>query len=89
MAMSGLSWCDFVVYTNKGIFVERMFFDTDLWVSEMFPKLKEFYFNDAARYLLSKDLSTKTQYFCGIGPTTVVNILFYNTDLHVFRSPPG
>ena len=52
MAISGLSWCDFVVYTNKGIFVERIVFDKDLWIWEMFPKLTEFYFNYAVKHLL-------------------------------------
>ena len=37
MANSGLSWCDFVVYTNKGIFVERIVFDKDLWIRKCFP----------------------------------------------------
>ena len=57
MAISGISWCDFVVFTNKGIFVERVLFLKDFWVKEMFPKLTEFYFNHGVQYLLSKDES--------------------------------
>ena len=37
MAISGLSCYDFVIYTNKGIFVERIMFDNDLWIKECFP----------------------------------------------------
>ena len=55
MAIFGLSWCDFVVYTNKGIFVERIVFEKDLWIREMFPKLTEFYFSYAVKHLLLKD----------------------------------
>ena len=55
MAISGLSWCEFVVYINKGIFVERIVFDKDLWIREMFPKLTEFYFCYAVKHLLPKD----------------------------------
>ena len=58
MAISGRSWCDFVVYTNKRIFVERIVFDKNLWIREMFPKLTEFYFNYAVQHLLPKDDST-------------------------------
>ena len=32
MAISGISWCDFVVFTYKGIFVERVLFSKDFWV---------------------------------------------------------
>jgi len=31
MALSGARWCDFVVYTTKGIFIERVDFDYALW----------------------------------------------------------
>lgn len=36
-------WCDFVVRTEKDIFVERIPFDKKWW-EEKLPKLKEFYF---------------------------------------------
>ena len=57
MAIAGISCCDFVVFTNKGIFVERVPFSKDFWVREMFPKLTEFYFNHAVQHLILKDKS--------------------------------
>ena len=38
-----LSWIDFVVYTTKEIYVERILSDTDLWNKKMLPKLTSFY----------------------------------------------
>lgn len=38
------SWCDFCVYTTKGVLVERIFTDYD-WIDKYVPILKE-YFND-------------------------------------------
>ena len=51
MALAGVNWCDFVVYTNKGMFVERIILDKELWNKEMFPKLTEFYINYAISHL--------------------------------------
>ena len=36
-------WCDFVVRTDKGIFIERITRDSKWW-EEQVPKLKDFYF---------------------------------------------
>jgi hypothetical protein len=36
-------WCDFVIYTTKGISIERIKFDSRFWEIELLPKLKEFY----------------------------------------------
>ena len=41
MAIGGQNWCDFIVYTSKGIYVQRIKFD--LWESELLPKLCSFY----------------------------------------------
>ena len=49
MAVAGLTWCDFVVYTNKSMLVERIQFDADLW-HQMVDKLTAFYFG----HLLSR-----------------------------------
>ena len=38
-----VKWCDFVVYTNKGISIERIPFNSIFWESELLPKLTEFY----------------------------------------------
>ncbi|KAK7507753.1 hypothetical protein BaRGS_00000718 [Batillaria attramentaria] len=42
MGISGRSWCDFVVWTLKGMSVERIPFDEGLWQA-MLTKLKDFY----------------------------------------------
>ncbi|KAK7477395.1 hypothetical protein BaRGS_00031371 [Batillaria attramentaria] len=42
MGISGRSWCDFVVWTLKGMSVERIPFDEGLWQA-ILTKLKDFY----------------------------------------------
>ena len=42
LAITGRSWCDFVVYTTKDIHVERIFFDSNFW-SSVEVRLTEFY----------------------------------------------
>ena len=43
MAITERSWCDFVIYTQKGISVERIQYDPDFWNDELLPKLTSFY----------------------------------------------
>ena len=31
MGITGSKWCDFIVYTSKGLYVERIAFDPDYW----------------------------------------------------------
>jgi len=31
MGVSGVKWCDFIVYTNKVVYVERIAFDPVFW----------------------------------------------------------
>ena len=38
-------WCDFVIYTTKGISVERITFDNEYWTETLLPKLISFYDN--------------------------------------------
>ena len=45
MAITGRSWCDFVMYTEKGLSVERIPFDSTFWEKELLPKLVAFYDN--------------------------------------------
>ena len=45
MAVTKRSWCDFVVYTTRGIAVERLYFDPGFWSDTMLPKLADFYNN--------------------------------------------
>lgn len=40
MAITGLRWCDFVVWVGHGdLHVERIYFDSEMWEGEMLPKL--------------------------------------------------
>ena len=48
MATLQLQWSDFVVFTNKDLHVERVYFDQDFWEKTMLPELNSFYF----KYLL-------------------------------------
>jgi len=43
IGVSGASWCDFIVYTKKGISVERIAFDPAYW-AELRQKLASYYF---------------------------------------------
>ena len=43
MAITERSWCDFVIFTQKGISVERIKYDPDFWNDELLPKLTSFY----------------------------------------------
>ena len=42
MGIGGRKWCDFIVYTNKGISIERIPFDENFW-EDLCSKLLEFY----------------------------------------------
>ena len=42
MALTEREWCDFIVYTERGISVERIKFDSDFWNSHLLPKLSTF-----------------------------------------------
>ena len=53
MAVSGRLWCDFVVYTPKGISIERINFDSDFWSNSLLPKLIYFYDNCIAPEIVS------------------------------------
>ena len=44
MATCNVEWAEFIVYTEKDIVSERVYFDNDLWNKEMLPKLTSFYF---------------------------------------------
>lgn len=43
MAVGDRVWCDFVIYTTKGLSIEHITFDKDFWDKELLPKLVEFY----------------------------------------------
>lgn len=53
MAIGERPWCDFVVFTLKGISVQRIRFETAYWTDKLLPKLTSFYDNCVAPELVS------------------------------------
>lgn len=51
MALSCIPWCDFVVYTGKSLYVERIMYDPQTWDTHIFPCLQKFYFVHAIKHL--------------------------------------
>ena len=45
MGIGNRQWCDFVVYTTRGIHVQRIDFGKVYWERTLLPKLTEFYDN--------------------------------------------
>ena len=45
MAVGGRMWCDFVIFTTKGISVERITYDDNYWHRTLLPKLEAFFDN--------------------------------------------
>ena len=43
--MGERNWCDFVIYTTKGISVQRIPYDNDYWKDTLLPKLEDFFDN--------------------------------------------
>lgn len=58
LALSGLPWCDFVVYLSgsHSLHVERICFNADYWNNKLLPKLTSFYFKHAIAFLKKKRL---------------------------------
>ena len=52
-------WSDFVIFTNKGISVERIKYDDNYWRNTLLPKLESFFDNCLAPEIVSplRDLS--------------------------------
>ena len=45
MGIGERPWSDFVIYTNKGISVQRVAFKKEFWNKKLLPKLISFYDN--------------------------------------------
>ena len=43
MGVTGAQWCDFIVYTSKGMSIERIPFDREYW-NNLKRTLKSYYF---------------------------------------------
>ena len=52
LALSGLTWCDFVVFLtgSRNIHVQRIYFDAAYWMQTILPKLVSFYFDHVLPY---------------------------------------
>lgn len=53
MAIAQRPWCDFIIYTPRGLSVERIHFNQSFWNSELLPKLTSFYDNCVAPEIVS------------------------------------
>ena len=45
LAILNLAWCDFVVWTNKDLHIERITANNDFWAKRCLPRLKSFDYN--------------------------------------------
>ena len=45
MAITSRKWCDFVIYTTKGISIKRIIYNEEFWNKQLLPKLTDFYDN--------------------------------------------
>ena len=52
MAVLGIEWCDFVVFSNDTVVVDRIVADYDYWM-DLLEKLEQFYLQHVIRELLS------------------------------------
>lgn len=53
MAIACRPWCDFIIYTKRGINVERINFNESFWKDILLPKLISFYDNCVAPEIVS------------------------------------
>ena len=53
LAIGNRPWCDFIVYTQKGLSIDRVNFDREFWSNRLYPKLIEFYDNCIAPEIVS------------------------------------
>lgn len=53
MAITERNWCDFIIYTEKGVSVERIPFDADFWKNSLLPKLINLFDNCLAPEIAS------------------------------------
>ena len=53
MAVTGARWCDFIVYTSRGLYVQRITFDPVFW-AELNQKLVSYYFNHFIKFASAK-----------------------------------
>ena len=57
LALTTQSWCDFVLYTNKGIVIDRVRYNEQYWF-KLRDKLLNFYFNFLLEELYERNKPT-------------------------------
>ena len=57
MGVTGTRWCDFIVYTRKGLYVQRIPFDSQFW-EQLKGELLLYYFGTFLKFAAT-DLSSK------------------------------
>ena len=53
LAITGRKWCDFVIYTDKGLTVETISFNESFWKDKLLPALSSFYKSCVAPEIVS------------------------------------
>jgi hypothetical protein len=54
LGITGAKWCDYVIYTFKGLHVQRIFFNESMWNDSIRPVVEKFYFDHYAKLYLAK-----------------------------------
>ena len=49
LGVTGAKWCDFIVYTGKGIYIERISFDATYW-QNLRTELLQYYFEHSLKF---------------------------------------
>ena len=58
LALATQTWCDFVLYTSKGLVIDRVFYDKEHW-----GKLQKSFLDFYLHYIYTKLLQHKMTYF--------------------------
>ncbi|XP_031550147.1 uncharacterized protein LOC116287598 [Actinia tenebrosa] len=58
MGITGAQWCDFIVYTKKGIYIQRVPFDVEFW-EKLRDELTAYYFQHFIKYA-AEDFNSRT-----------------------------
>ena len=63
LGITGSNWCDFITYTFKGMVIERIVFNVDIFIS-MLLKLEKFFFVHAANYIQQRQIAVRKDGAC-------------------------
>lgn len=61
MGLTGAPWCDFIVYTIKGMVIDRVYFDKDHFL-RLIARVNDFYFNHFLMTALAKTVNRSCIY---------------------------